>query len=125
MLRVLICDDAIAFTVLLEHWLRDCGGLEVVARTSTPEEAVHLAGLHAPDVIVLDHRLGATTSERLAPLLRDASPGSAVLLISGMADADLERAAAACGADAWLSKAASADAVCDAVRAAGAARARR
>ena len=69
-----------------------------------------------PDVIVVDHLLGDVTSEALAPRLRAAAPEAKLLLISGMHEEALTAAATAAGADAYLSKAASARALCDLVR---------
>ena len=114
--RVLLCDDAAAFPILFRRWMADCG-VQLIGHAETGEEAVTMAVEHDPDVIVIDHLLRDGTSERLAPRLRDAAPGARLLLISGMPDDVLAKAADAAGADAHLSKAASARAMCDAVRA--------
>jgi DNA-binding NarL/FixJ family response regulator len=116
-IRVLLCDDAVAFSVLFEHWIGDADDLEVVATARTGDEAVRLAAEQRPGVVVLDHLLQATTSEHLVPRLRRAAPDARILLISGMVADDLERAAAKSGADGFISKASSSDAVRAAVRA--------
>ncbi len=113
--RVLLCDDAIAFSMLFRQWMRDCG-VELVGHADNAEDSVALAGRDRPDVIVVDHLLGDVTSEALAPRLRAAAPDAKLLLISGMHEAALTDAAAAAGADAYLSKAASSRALCDLVR---------
>ncbi len=112
---MLLCDDAVAFSLLFQRWMRDCG-VELVGQADTAEESVALAEQLRPDVIVVDHLLRDVTSETLAPRLRDAAPGAKLLLISGMPGDRLATAARAAGADAHLSKAASAAAMSDAVR---------
>jgi DNA-binding NarL/FixJ family response regulator len=112
--RVMLCDDAVAFSALFRLWMRNCG-LEVVGHADSAEDAVALASRHRPDVIVVDHLLGETTSEKLIPRLRAVSPESRMLLISGMHDERLAAAATVAGADARLSKAASSHELCAAV----------
>jgi DNA-binding NarL/FixJ family response regulator len=112
---VLLCDDALAFPSLFRRWMGDCE-VEVVGHADSAEDAVAMASRHRPDVIVVDHLLGDVTSDALAPRLRAVAPGAKLLLISGMHDEKLAEAAAAAGVDAHLSKAASARAMCDAVR---------
>lgn len=114
--RILLCDDAVAFPLLFERWMVDCG-LDLVGRADTAEEALVLAEREQPDVIVVDHLLREVTSEGLAPQLRQVAPAARLLLISGMADDHLAIAAEAANADAFISKAASGPAMCDAVRA--------
>lgn len=113
---VLVCDDAVAFSILFRRWMTDCG-MEVVGQAETPDEAVTLAGRHQPDVIVIDHLLRDATSDVLVPRLREAAPRAHLLLISGMPDDVLARAAEASGADGHVSKAATAQEMCDAVEA--------
>jgi DNA-binding NarL/FixJ family response regulator len=114
--RVLLCDDAVAFSLLFAKWMDSCG-LEMVGKADSAEDAVSMATELSPDVIVIDHLLRDVTSEGLAPCLRDVAPNAKLLLISGMPDDELALAARAAGADAHLSKAASAEAMCGAVRA--------
>ena len=113
---MLLCDDAQAFSILLEHWVSEIEDIEVVAVTGKADEATELAGELRPDVIVLDHMLRTTTSEQLVPCLRSAAPDSRILLISGMAPQDLEKAAVASGVDGFASKASTPQAMCQAIR---------
>jgi len=113
--RVLLCDDALAFPMLFRQWMRDCG-VDLVGHADNADDSVALAHRQRPDVIVVDHLLGDVTSAGLAPRLRAAAPGAKLLLISGMHDEALTAAAAAAGADAHLSKAASSHAMCDLVQ---------
>ena len=111
---VLLCDDAVAFSILFRRWMDDCG-VDLVGQADSADDAVALASELRPDVIVIDHLLRDVTSDGLAPMLREAAPQARVLLISGMPDDKLAEAAAAAGADGHISKAASAQAMCDAV----------
>jgi DNA-binding NarL/FixJ family response regulator len=113
--RVLICDDAVAFPDLFAAWMEDCDGADLVGTARNPEEAVELATKLRPDVIVLDHLLREETSTDLAPRLREVAPQAKVLLISGMPQATLSGFAAEAGADAYVSKALSAQDICSAV----------
>ncbi len=113
---VLICDDAVAFAVLFERWMRDCG-IDVIGSAKTAEHAVALAREHQPPVIVVDHLMPDSTSSQLAPQLREVAPHSKLLLISSMPVTDLARAAEEAGVDGHLSKAASPQEMCDAIRA--------
>ncbi len=112
--RVLLCDDAVAFSLLFARWMRDCG-VELVGQVDGADEAVALAADLRPDVIVIDHLLRDVTSDGLAPRLRAAAPDAKLLLISGMPGDRLAEAARAAGADGHLSKAASAESMCHAV----------
>ncbi len=112
--RVLLCDDAVAFSLLFARWMRDCG-VELVGQVDGADEAVEMAADLRPDVIVIDHLLRDVTSDGLAPRLRAAAPDAKLLLISGMPGDRLAEAARAAGADGHLSKAASAESMCHAV----------
>ena len=114
--RVLLCDDAVAFSILFRRWMIDCG-IDLVGQADSAQEAVALAGDLQPHLIVIDHLLRDVTSDGLAPCLRDAAPHAKLLLISGMPDDKLAAAAEAAGADGHISKAATAEAMCHAVRA--------
>jgi two-component system, NarL family, nitrate/nitrite response regulator NarL len=112
--RVLLCDDAVAFSALFSRWMKQCG-IEMVGQADSADEAVAMVAEKQPDVVVIDHLLHEVTSDALAPRLREAAPNSRLLVISGMPDDVLAEVAAAAGADAHLSKAASQQAMCDAV----------
>lgn len=120
MIRILICDDAAAFSILLSEWIKADDRLEVVGTTSDPRQAVLLTEALSPDVIVLDHLLGSDTSATLVPRLRRAHPRVRILLISGMPTDRLEDASVSAGADMFVSKASSADRIREAIHAAAA-----
>jgi DNA-binding NarL/FixJ family response regulator len=113
---VLLCDDAVAFSILFRRWMAE-GDIEVVGHAKTAVEAVALAGDLHPEVIVVDHLLPDGSSADLVPRLREASPAGRFLLISSMPVRDLEQAAQDAAVDGHLSKAASGEEMCAAIRA--------
>jgi DNA-binding NarL/FixJ family response regulator len=117
-LSVLVVDDHAVvqwgFRVLLgrQPWIGDC----VVA--STPDEALELSGRMQPDVALVDLFLGERSGAELCEALREASPDTRVLLISGAGWISPEAAKAA-GAAGFVSKDWSAEEVANAVRMVG------
>jgi DNA-binding NarL/FixJ family response regulator len=117
-LSVLVVDDHAVvqwgFRLLLgrQPWMGDC------AVASTPEEAVELAGQRKPDVALVDLFLGERSGAELCEPLREVSPKTRVLLISG-AGWISPQAARAAGASGFISKDWSADEVANAVRMVG------
>jgi CheY-like chemotaxis protein len=77
--------------------------LTILSETGSAEEAIEIASASHPGVIVLDHGLeGALTGLQAAPLLKQASPGSKILLFTAYDIAeDAEREPAV---DAFLRK---------------------
>jgi DNA-binding NarL/FixJ family response regulator len=53
-LRILICEDDEKLAALVEETLGADGRFVVVARAESGEQAVRLAGEHAPDVVLMD-----------------------------------------------------------------------
>lgn len=114
MVPVLLCDDAVAYGALFEHWMREAG-IGEVRQAQTGAEALVLAEQLQPRVIALDYLLPDGTSELLLPRLRTAAPQARVLLISGLPDDKLAQVAAASGADGHVGKWATAQVMRDAV----------
>jgi DNA-binding NarL/FixJ family response regulator len=104
--RVLLCDDAVAFSILFRRWMAECD-IEVAGHAKTAAEAVALAGELRPEVIVVDHLLPDASSADVVPRLREAAPDARFLLISSMPARDLQQAAQDAAVDGHLSKAAS------------------
>lgn len=110
--RVLICDDAGAFTVLLAHWLRQDASIEVLEPVADPDESLRVVASEQPDLVVLDHMLGATTSAEMIPRLRAAAPATRIVLISGMPPDVLGQVATESRPDGYLSKASTPEEIC-------------
>jgi two-component system response regulator DesR len=117
-LSVLVVDDHAVvqwgFRLLLgrQPWMGEC------AVASNTEEAVELARQGTPDVALVDLFLGERSGAELCEALREVSPKTRVLLISGAGWISPEAAKAA-GASGFVSKDWSADEVANAVRMVG------
>ncbi len=120
-IRVLICDDAAFYATMLEHWFDADAQLEVVGTAAAEAEALDRAAGLRPDVILLDHFFSGHDSQATAPRLRERVAGVRIVLVSGLAGPRLAEAAAAIGADAFVSKATGPDGVREAILAACAA----
>lgn len=115
---MLICDDAVAFSSLVTHWVDDCPDLEVVGTANSGTELLRMLEAVAPNVVVLDHLLYdiENGSEEITPLIRAKLPNVGVVLVSGMSIDELEGLAARAGADAYSSKATRPEDLCDCIR---------
>ncbi|MDQ6611560.1 MAG: response regulator transcription factor [Gemmatimonadota bacterium] len=81
-IRVLVADDHALVREGIRHVLDAEPGIEVVAEAANGREAVELALLHKPDVIVLDITMPEETGLKAAARLRDLLPSARVLLLS-------------------------------------------
>ena len=118
-IRVAVCDDARAVKFFLRQVLEEEGDIEVVAATSTGEEALEKLGDCPTDVLLLDLVLpDVPEPAALFRRIRDRAPGTAIVLISNMPSFNLEQEAARLRADGWMPKAAKPAQLRDAVRAA-------
>jgi DNA-binding NarL/FixJ family response regulator len=117
-LRLLVVDDhevvQWGFRLMLgaQPWVERC----LAARTG--EEAVRQAQRHSPHVALVDLFLGAESGAEVCGRLREASPSTRVLLISG-AGRISARAARAAGAVGFVTKDSPATDIAAAVRAVG------
>jgi two-component system response regulator DesR len=117
-IRVLVVDDhdvvQWGFRLLLteQPWVERC------LTATTAEEAIALARRYEPQVALVDLFLGAASGAELTEAIREASPETRVLLISG-AGRISPHAARAAGASGFVSKDWGAQDVARAVRAVG------
>ena len=81
-IRVLIADDHALVREGIRHVLDAEPGIDVVAEAGNGREAVELALLHRPDVVVLDITMPEETGLKAAERLRDVLPSARVLLLS-------------------------------------------
>jgi DNA-binding NarL/FixJ family response regulator len=117
-IRVAVCDDARAVKFFLRQVLEEDSDIEVVSTTSTGAEAVKaLAGCDA-DVLLLDLVLPDVPEP--ADLVRDiraCTPATAILLMSNLPPAALEKESERLGTDGWMPKAHKPEQLRNAVRA--------
>ena len=104
---VLVVDDEPDMRILLWLAVEADGRCRVVADASNGEEGVALAAEHRPDVVVLDQMMPVMDGIRAVPLIRQAAPGTKVIMLSALSTDELRAEAIKAGADAYLEKAAS------------------
>ncbi|HTW17005.1 MAG TPA: response regulator [Nocardioides sp.] len=86
-IRVLLVDDAVDVRRLVRTALRFRGGFEVSGEASTGAEAVDLVTALQPDIVVLDLGLPDLAGRDVLTRVREAAPGTKVVVFSG-ADPD-------------------------------------
>ena len=102
-LRILIADDAPDIRLLLKMYLTDTR-LEVVGEATNGQEAVDLAGSEKPDAVILDLAMPVMDGLEAIPLIKKASPGTKIVVLSGF-DADkMAERAMGLGAETYLQK---------------------
>ena len=104
-IKVLLCEDSLGFRMLASAWLDDAEDIDLVGVAETGDEAVELAVQLQPEVVLLDHLLPDADSSTLVVRLREAAPGVAIALVSGMPNDLLAAEAQRTGVEAYCSKA--------------------
>jgi two-component system nitrate/nitrite response regulator NarL len=88
MIRILVLDDHALFRESLGRLLAAEPDFDVVGYCGSVEEALELARVHAPDVVLLDYDLGAEHGTRfLAEAAAANFQGKILLVTAGMSDA--------------------------------------
>jgi DNA-binding NarL/FixJ family response regulator len=101
--RLLVCEDAIGYRMLIRRWLEDAD-VDVVGEASTWEEAVSLAAELAPDAVVADLWMPTLDTDALQRL-RTSAPNAAIVSLSGLSAEDAENLVGDAGViDLFLSK---------------------
>jgi diguanylate cyclase (GGDEF)-like protein len=117
-IRLLIADDDPTIRLTLGALIRRVDGLEVVAEAENADEAIALTARRRPDVVVLDFDMPGGGGVRAAVEIREASPGTKIVALSGdssqAAMLDMSRA----GAVGYLVKGASDEEIVRVIRSA-------
>ena len=82
-IRVVLVDDVDDVRRLVRTALRFHGGFDVVGEASTGAQAIDLAGTLRPEVIVLDLGLPDIAGQEVLTQIREESPATQVVLLSG------------------------------------------
>jgi YesN/AraC family two-component response regulator len=102
-LRVLIADDAADIRLLLRMYLSD-SRLEVVGEATNGAEAVELAAVEKPDAVILDLAMPVMDGLEAIPLIKQRSPLTKIVVLSGFEAERMAERALALGADTYLQK---------------------
>ena len=98
-----IADDSGSVRMLLKGLLKECG-LQVVQTVANGNEAVAAARNHRPRVLCLDVNMPEMGGLEALPLIRQASPETAVVMVTGSADKAFVTLAASHGASGYILK---------------------
>ena len=100
---ILLADDAAYIRSVLRLRLELEDGFEVVAEAEVGSEAVEMASLHQPNIIIIDNSMPVMTGLEAIPHLKTVSPAARVVMFSS-ADESVRLEALQLGADAFVSK---------------------
>lgn len=102
--RIAICDDVATFRQLVSAVFRWEPGFELVGEASDGQEAVDLARRLRPDVMFLDIAMPVMDGMEALPKIREASPSTRVIVLTGFGSASIRKRTLADGAIAYLEK---------------------
>ncbi|MDX9864603.1 MAG: response regulator [Anaerolineaceae bacterium] len=102
--RILIVDDALDLGRLWQTALRTAAPELNIAVVPSAEEALLEANYHVIDLLVTDIRLPGMDGLELVERIRRLHPDIKVILVTGMRDANYEKAVKALNADAFFEK---------------------
>jgi len=101
--NAIIVDDNSSIRLLLKGVLTELG-LNIVAQAANGEEAIRTAKTHQPDIIFLDVNMPILTGLEALPKIREASPATAVVMVTGDTSRGLVQQAAGLGARGYIVK---------------------
>lgn len=101
--RAVIADDNSSIRLLLKGLLSELG-IDIVAQAANGEEAVKAAQTHQPTVLFLDVNMPILSGLEALPRIRQVSPQTAVVMVTGSASRELVEQAAAGGARGYVVK---------------------
>ena len=96
-----IADDSGSVRLVLKGLLQECG-LRVVQTVANGNDAVIAARNHQPQVLCLDVNMPEMGALEALPLIRAASPQTAVVMVTGNADKTVVAVAASHGASGYV-----------------------
>lgn len=103
-LRVVLADDTAEYRLLLRIILEQDGRFEIVADAVDGSEAVRACEAEQPDAIVLDLAMPVMDGLQAIPQIRERSPGTKIVVLSGFARGRLDREALRRGASVYIEK---------------------
>lgn len=101
---IMIVDDHPLFRQGIRRLIEESGKFRVVAEASTGYEAIRLADIHQPHLILIDIQLPGVTGLKIARILKKQHPTSHIVIVSMHIDDERLFDAVRVGASAFLSK---------------------
>lgn len=116
MIRILLADDHEMVRIGVAAYLQAQPDMEVVAEASNGQEAVELALLHRPDVILMDMVMPIKTGAEATAIIMNTWPEARIMMVTSFIDDDKVYAALEAGAVSYLLKTSKASHIADAIR---------
>lgn len=113
---VVLCDDVPELRMLLRFGLEESDDLRVVGEAGDAVAGVELIAALQPDAVLLDLSMPGMDGLQAIPLIREASPGTAIVVFSALAADRISATALAQGAHRYVEKGAPLDDVRTVVR---------
>jgi DNA-binding NarL/FixJ family response regulator len=101
---IMIVDDHPLFRQGIRRLIEESGKFSVIAEASTGYEAIRLADIHQPHIILTDIQLPGVTGLKIARILKKQHPSSHIVVVSMHIDDERLFDAVRVGASAFLSK---------------------
>ncbi|HEY3291548.1 MAG TPA: response regulator transcription factor, partial [Anaerolineae bacterium] len=114
-IRLLLADDHPVLREGMADLLMQRANIEVVGQASTGQQAVELAHILKPDVILMDIEMPTVSGIEATRQIRALLPEVQVLILSGFDDEEYVRSAVKVGASGFMLKTSSADQIAKAV----------
>jgi DNA-binding NarL/FixJ family response regulator len=103
-IRVLVADDSPTALRSVCDFLEFAGGFEIVATASDGLNAVQLASVHKPDLVLLDLSMPRVNGLEAAEQIRLSSPDLRVIIFSELSGLSLADECLRHGADSFVTK---------------------
>lgn len=107
--RVVLADDTTEIRMLVRLGLELDGRFDIVAEAGDGEAAVRACGEHQPDAAVIDLAMPVMDGLEAIPLVRRASPGTRIVVLSAFSSNHMAAEAKRAGADAYVEKGAASE----------------
>jgi DNA-binding NarL/FixJ family response regulator len=120
-IRVLLCDDAPGFRALLRYTLEEDPSVVVVGEAADGQAGLEAVARLRPDVVLLDLSMPRLEGMDAIAAMRERSPESPIVALSGFMAGEVGDAVRERGAHAYVEKGTGVVAIRDAVRAAASA----
>jgi two-component system, NarL family, response regulator LiaR len=116
LIRILICDDHFVVRQGLNALLVPRNGMQVVGEAATGREAVELARMHQPDVILMDMLMPEMDGPGAITLIKQENPNARILVLTSFGERDQVSVAIRAGALGYLLKDSTPDDLFHAIR---------
>jgi DNA-binding NarL/FixJ family response regulator len=114
--RVLLVEDHPMFRRGLRRMLEDTGRFQIIGEAENGHEAIHLADIHHPELILLDVQLPGVTGLKIARVLRKQHQNAKLIFLSMHMDDERLFDAIRAGASAFITKDTDGDTLIDSLR---------